>query len=109
MGTFTNEIQTVNISGMTDFERIDRNLKTLIVSLEGTIPGSRGFGLSVDITDMHPEYARNEFAQQLDEKIEQYMPEIRIADIDYEMNIEGIMSVRIYIERNDGYEEAGTT
>ena len=40
---------------------------------------------------------------------EQYMPEIRIADIDYEMNIEGIMSVRIYIERNDGYEEAGTT
>ena len=31
---FTNHIQTINMDDMTDFERIDSNLRTLIVTLD---------------------------------------------------------------------------
>ena len=95
MGYFTNEIRTVNMDGMSDFGRIDRNLKTLITSLEGTIPGSRGFGLSADITDLRPDYARNDFAEELDEKVEQFIPEARIADVEYDTDTSGVMEMQI--------------
>ena len=43
---FTNQIKTVNLDGISDFERIDSELRTLIVTMAGSLPGSRGFGLS---------------------------------------------------------------
>lgn len=102
---FTNNIQTINMDGLSDFERIDQNLRTLIVSLEETIPGSRGFGLSVEITDIMPEQARNDFAAALDEKVEQFIPEIRIADIEMDVAQDGSITMQIFIEENDEYEE----
>lgn len=102
---FTNNIQTINMDGLSDFERIDQNLRTLIVSLEETIPGSRGFGLSVEITDLMPEQARNDFAAALDEKVEQFIPEIRIADIEMDVAQNGSITMQIFIEENDEYEE----
>lgn len=102
---FTNNIQTINMDGLSDFERIDQNLRTLIVSLEETMPGSRGFGLSVEITDLMPEQARNDFAAALDEKVEQFIPEIRIADIEMDVAQDGSITMQIFIEENDEYEE----
>ena len=102
---FTNHIQTVNMDGMTDFERIDSNLRTLIATLEHTIPGSRGFGISIEITDLMPEQARNDFAAILDEKVEQFIPEIRIADIEMDIGSDGSITMQIYVEENDEYEE----
>lgn len=101
---FTNKIETVNMNGLTDFERIDQNLRALIVSIAETLPGSRGFGLSIDIFDLSPYEARNQFAAELDEKVEEFIPEIRIADIEFDMN-GGVMAVRIYVEGNSEYEE----
>lgn len=102
---FTNYIQTVNMDGMSDFERIDQNLRTLIVTLEQTLPGSRGFGLSIEITDLMPEQARNDFAAALDEKAEEFIPEIRIADIEMDVGADGSITMQIYVEENDEYEE----
>lgn len=101
---FTNKIETVDMSGLKDFERIDRNLRTLIVSIAETLPGSRGFGLSIDLSDLLPYEARNQLAAELDEKVEEFIPEIRIADIEFDMD-GGVMSVRIYVEANSEYEE----
>lgn len=102
---FTNYIQTVNMDGMSDFERIDQNLRTLIATLEQTLPGSRGFGLSIEITDLMPEQARNDFAAALDEKVEEFIPEIRIADIEMDVGYDGSITMQIYVEENDEYEE----
>ena len=102
---FTNHIQTVNMDGMSDFERIDQNLRALIVTLEQTLPGSRGFGLSIKITDLMPEQARNDFAAALDEKVEEFIPEIRIADIEMDAGMDGSITMRIYVEENDEYVE----
>ncbi|MBQ7655610.1 MAG: hypothetical protein IJS41_03780 [Clostridia bacterium] len=107
MGYFTNEIQTVNMDGMSGFERIDGNLRALIASVEGTIPGSRGFGLPAGITDMNPDRARNDLAEALDEKTERFIPEIRIASLDCDMDLSGVLKAKIFIEPNDGLEEEG--
>ena len=40
---FTNQIKMVNLDGISDFERIDSELRTLIVTMAGSLPGSRGF------------------------------------------------------------------
>jgi hypothetical protein len=103
-GTFTNEIKTVNMDGLSDFERIDTNLRSLMAAIACTIPGSRGFGLDIQISDQPPELAMNDFAAQLDEKVLEFMPEIRIADIEWE-NKNGVLSVAVYVEENDEYEE----
>ena len=105
MGYYTNEIQIVNVDGLTDFERIDSNLRALIVSIAGTLPGSRGFGLSGVSTDLRPEDARNTFYAELDEKVEQYIPEIRIEDVTMELTDSGAMTLQIFVEQNDEWEE----
>ena len=105
MGEYTNEIQIVNVDGLSDFERIDSNLRALIVSLEGTIPGSRGFGLSGISTDLRPEEARNIFYSELDDKVERFIPEIRIEDVELEFSEEGGIGLRIFVEQNDELED----
>lgn len=105
MAAFTNRIRTVNMDGMSDFERIDQNLRALIVSIAGTIPGSRGFGISVDVFDLTPYEARNAFCAELDEKVETFIPESRIADVAFDMRGDADMELEIYVERNDGYQE----
>lgn len=97
---FINQIQTVNLEEMSDFQRIDRNLKTLIVSVAGTIPGSRGFGMPADITDLAPFAARNEFVSELDERAERYIPEIRIEDVEFEADVNGFVGLRVFVEPN---------
>lgn len=101
---YDNQIKTINMDGLSNFDRIDTNLRSLIASMAGTIPGSRGFGLSVEVIDQPPEVSQNLFAAELDEKVMKYMPEIRIADIEWNHD-SGVMSMNIYIEANDEYEE----
>lgn len=94
-----------NVGELTDVERIDANLRSLLVSVEGTIPGSRGFGLNPDIVDLNPDDARNDFAEDLDEKIEIYMPEIAVAELDYEADTNGCMGLTIGITASEAEEE----
>ena len=96
-----NQFELINMDGLSDFQRIDQNLKTLIASMEGTIPGSRNFGLPIECIDLNPYQARNAFLAALDEKVAEYIPEIRISDVTFD-NIGGEMHVSIYIESNEG-------
>ena len=105
MGYYTNEIELVTVDGLTDFERIDSELRSLIVSIEATLPGSRGFGLSGSSTDLRPEEARNVFYSELDEKVARYIPEIAIEDVELEISDKGELVLRIFVAENDDLEE----
>lgn len=105
MGYYTNKIEIVNAGGLSDFERIDSVLRTLIVSIEGTIPGSRDFGLSGAATDMRPEESRNAFFAELDEKAEKYIPEIQIEDVEFDFDGDGKLTLRVFVEPNDEMED----
>ena len=98
---FINVIRIQNMSEMTDFQRIEHNLRTLIVSHEGTIPGSRGFGMSGVPTDLLPSESRNAFHSELDEKVEEYIPEIALADVAIDSHKEGRLGLIVYVEASD--------
>lgn len=101
---FTNQIETVNMDGMSDFQRIDANLRTLIVTMAGTLPGSRGFGLSESFLSDLPMDAVSSFAEELDEKCEEFIPEISISGVDFDADTNGVVNIKIYVERRNGEE-----
>lgn len=97
---FTDNIETVNLDGMSDFERIDSELRALIKTIIGTLPGSRGFGIE-DYIDENMYDVESEFAAAVDDGCEQYIPEITIESVSFEAGTDGILSVKIYVEERD--------
>ena len=99
------DVDIINLDGAEDFERIDATLRRLIGSVAGTIPGSRSFGLENGAVNLTPEEARNEFAMELDEKVEEYLPEIAIENIEVEAASEGSINLRVYVATNEEDED----
>lgn len=96
---FTDNIETINMDGISDFERIDSELRALIVTIIGTLPGSRAFGIE-DFTDENMNDVESGFAAALDEGCEQFIPEITV-DVAFEADVSGKMVTKIYVEERD--------
>ena len=98
-------IKSINImsaSGDTQgIERIDSQIKALILPMVGTIPGSRGFGLEREFTSRPPQEALNLLAIELEEKLEEYIPEVTVANVEGKVNGDGSIEPTIYIERRN--------
>ena len=77
---------------------IDERIKTLLMSVETTIPGNRGFGLSYDFLDAPEPVAASQLAAELQEKADIYIPEILIdeatATYDYSGRVQLTLSIR---------------
>ena len=99
---FTDQIKMVNLDRISDFERIDSELRTLIVTMAGSLPGSRGFGLSAAFLSRLPVSAISAFAEELDEKCEEFIPDISISSVDFDVGEGGRINVQIFVERRDG-------
>ena len=63
-------IKSINIMSVSGdaqgIERIDSQIKALILSMVGTIPGSRGFGLEREFISRPPQEALNLLAIELE-------------------------------------------
>lgn len=101
MGRFIKHIDIVMGEELPEVERIDTQLKALILSAEGVIPGSRGYGLPQNFISMNPREAANILAIELEEKVAQFIPNITISDVNAEANTDGTMSVEIFVERRE--------
>ncbi len=100
----SNQIEIVSVGGEGPVGRVNAQLRSLILSRERTIPGSRGFGLSGDFVDLPSYEAASEFAVELEEKVDAFIPEIDIAEVHTEMNINGINRTQVFVEWRDGYD-----
>ncbi len=99
---FTDKIQTINMDGMDGFARIDAQLRALITTLAGTLPGSRGFGIE-DYTDENTYDVEGGLAASIDEGCERYIPEIGVERVAYEAGADGRMAVKVYVGRREEY------
>lgn len=93
------EVEIVSTNGMNDAEKYNAQLKALILTPEGTLPGSRGFGLPMDFLSKPVQEAINIMALELEEKLQQFIPAITIANMEGEITPQGTMNVRVFIER----------
>lgn len=96
------EIEIKSTSDLPDAERYDAQIRALIATKEGTMPGSRGFGLSSDISDQGPAQAVNLLTLDLSEKVEKYIPNISISDVEAKAKENGAIEATIHIERGIG-------
>ena len=101
MKTLVDYIKIVSLDDMskTELEQIDRRVKTLLLSIEETIPGSRAFGLTGDYLDLPVTEAASVLAAELQEKADIYIPEIKIAGVSYGYSTSGRLEATIEIER----------
>lgn len=97
----SNKIEIIGIDDEKVIERIHSQLRSLILSRERTIPGSRNFGLKGEFMDMLSPEAVNELAIELEEKVDVFIPEISIAGVRAEKNIGSAARIQINVEWRD--------
>lgn len=96
-------IKIISLDDMSEMQGYIFRLETLIHCVEQTIPGSRGFGLPQDYLDLPLTEAENTFAAELQDKVEQYIPEISISEVVAEVDgLSGKMELTVKIERRQG-------
>lgn len=95
-----NDIEIIDIDEKIDFEKIDTELRTLIITTIGTLPGNRDFGIE-DFTDENTYDLESDFAAALDEGCEQFIPEISIERVEFKVGFNREMKAKIYVERRD--------
>lgn len=78
-------------------QTINDIIEALLVTRQGTIPGSRGYGLSQDFIDMSPPKAANLIAVELSAALKKYVPEIRVDRVAATLEDSGTMALSIYI------------
>jgi len=100
----TDRITIVPVGGEAPIERVNAQLKALILTRERTIPGSRGFGLSGDHLDAPCYEVASEFGVELEEKVDIYIPEIDIAEVKVDADIDGTVDTQISVRWRDGYD-----
>lgn len=100
----TDRIQIVPVGGDTSIERVNAQLKSLILARERTIPGSRGFGLSGDYLDAPCYEVASAFGVELEEKVDIYIPEIDIAEVKVDAGIDGHVDTQVSVRWRDGYD-----
>lgn len=86
-------------------ERYRRALETLYVTVEGTCPGDRKFGLSNEYVDEPPEVAKSTFSLEVYNKTEIYVPQVEVLDIAFEHDGDGRTRPRITVGLNEEYNE----
>lgn len=100
----SNKIEILGISNEKSVKRIHSQLRSLILSVERMIPGSRGFGLSDVFIDMLSPDSVNQFAIELEEKVDEFIPEISIAGVYAVPDENGTITIQIYVEWRDGHD-----
>ncbi|MCI7097541.1 MAG: hypothetical protein MR966_01240 [Lachnospiraceae bacterium] len=99
MKRIIDSIRIIPTESVPGIDRININLKTLILTCEGTLPGSRSFGLDREFLDQSPQDAINLFAVVLEEKVSEFIPDITILNVEGDADSSGMLELTVYVGR----------
>lgn len=82
-------------------QKIDQIIQALLITRQGTIPGSRSFGLSGTAVDAPHPAALNTITVDLAEQIAQYAPDVQLDRVEAtEIGADGVLGLTVYIGGN---------
>lgn len=84
---------------------IQKNIRCLLATVEGTIPGDRTFGINQEYIEAPRPIAENLLALDVTEKVERYEPRAIITDITYGTEEDGQLQAFLTIGVNEDYVE----
>lgn len=76
-------------------------IKALLLTREGTVPGSRSFGLGFEFFDRPAPDAINLLALELAEKMPVYTPDVEASGVEGSITVDGSLNIKIHIEGSD--------
>ena len=74
-------------------------IESMLITRKGSIPGSRGFGLTQIFIDMPGPDAINMITVELAEAMDEYIPSLELQDVKGTQDEEGVLELDIYIGR----------
>lgn len=87
--------------GSEEAKEIYAQLTNLLTHTENMIPGSRAFGMNDEYLDDSLEELQNEFATDLYDKVDRFIPTIDIPEIKWDKIGDGAYRATIVIERKE--------
>lgn len=88
-----------------EVEDIRRNLNNLFKISEGTIPLTRGLGLSINNVSKIPVDLENDIVTDIVAKVDTYEPRVSVSNVAFEHTQDGETKIKVYLE---GGENSGT-
>ena len=103
--TVKSELIGFNYLTAGELDELQKNLNTLFATPEGTVPGDRKFGLNRDCIDGPRPVAENKLTLEVIEKVDIYVPQVRVKDVIFSTDEAGNLKADFIMEPNDNYEE----
>lgn len=83
-------------------KKLQKDMNMLLSTRSGSVPVDREFGLDWGCLDTLPEVAESLLYQELLNKVERYVPDVQIEDVEFEHNPQnGEMRVVVGCKRRD--------
>jgi hypothetical protein len=88
-----------------ELEQKLRELEFLFGTEAGTCVGDRDFGIDNSFIGYPMDVAENLFVVEAEEKVEKYVPDMKIDNIEFSYTDDGQMIPEIFFIRNENYQE----
>lgn len=96
----TSSLELRSMREMSEREATSVGINALMLCREGTIPGSRAFGLKQDyLSAPDSDIALNILGIELQEKLDKYMPGVSVKKVSGERDTDGRLKASIEVER----------
>ncbi len=82
-----------------DLEIYNDKIQALLFTIEGTLPGSRGFGIPMRALSKPQAIAANTMVAELAAKVDTFIPEVRVVGATTTGTIDGDLDITLQIGR----------
>jgi len=79
----TAELDGVSFAPQSTLEEILQNVRTILTTLQGSVPLDRGFGIDVALIDKPVTIVRSLLTAEIIEKVELYEPRVKVKKVSF--------------------------
>lgn len=95
----TNDLPEINLMPETEIEEIAQNIRTILNTVQGSVPLDREFGIDSTLIDMPINAAQAKATANIATAINTYEPRARVKNVSFNgNNLEGLADFKVTVE-----------